>query len=203
MTPAARPLRRAAPATALLIPVALFAVAALPPLGPRLQASLPLHVLVQFPLLVTAGAALGHALARRRGPRDAAEAIAALLLAIGCLAFWMLPRWLDAAVLDARVDALKAASLALLCGLPVGWCWGGLPAVARGVLWANAVSMAFVMGWLYLNAPERLCTTYLLDEQALLGEGMLLLAAGLALFGVIHALRGPSAARHGAQPGSS
>lgn len=196
MAPAVLPLRRAAPPTGLLLPLVLFAAAALPPLAPPLQASLPLHVLVQFPLLVAAGFGAGRAVARRRGPRDAAEAIAALVLAIGCLAFWMLPRWLDAAVLDGRIDALKAVCLALLCGLPAGWCWGALPAVARGVLWANAVSMAVVMGWLYLNAPERLCTTYLLDEQAVLGEGMLMLGAGLALWGVVTALRGP-------QPGSS
>ncbi|WP_137128452.1 hypothetical protein [Roseomonas sp. HF4] len=196
MPPAALPLRPAAQPAALLVPVVLFAAAALPPLAPLLQASLPLHVLVQFPLLVAAGFGAGRTAARRRGPCDVAEAIAALLLAIGCLAFWMLPRWLDAAVLDARVDALKAASLALLCGLPGGWCWGVLPAVARGVLWANGVSMAVVMGWLYLNAPERLCTTYLLDEQAVLGEGMLILGAGLALWGIVAALRGP-------QPGSS
>jgi len=66
-------------------------------------------------------------------------------------------------------------------GAPLALSWPLLPPVARGFVWANLISHAAVLGWLYCAAPNRLCTGYLFDQQAALGAGLLIVAAALLL----------------------
>lgn len=153
------------------------------------------HMLGQIPLLVLAGALLAPR-APLGGPGAQALPVAAVFATGFCLAFWMLPRWFDAAVTDARVDAAKVVTLVLLAGLPLGWAWPRLGAVARGFVWAHVIGMAAVLGVLYLGFPDRLCNNYLESEQFRLGQAMLALAgalslwlAGAVLFGPVPAVR--------------
>jgi hypothetical protein len=59
--------------------------------------------------------------------------------------------------------------------------WPLLPAVARGFIWANLISHAAVLGWLYSVAPNRLCTRYLFDQQATVGLVLLIVAMALLI----------------------
>lgn len=183
--------RRVAVAAGLLL------VTAIPPVAWWWEASLVRHMLMQIPMLILAGIMLGSL--RRPDPaRDAAatargrqaDGIAAVLLGAFTVAFWMLPRWLDAAAGDARVDAVKIVTLVLLAGLPLGWGWPRLGGIARAFFWAQAISMAAVLGVLYLTFPERLCNSYLVSEQPVLGAVMLAVAGILALCGAARALFG-------------
>ncbi|MCC7281765.1 MAG: hypothetical protein IT556_05235 [Acetobacteraceae bacterium] len=186
--------RRLGIALALLLPAVL--------LGGLLKGSLIAHLLVQFPALVIAGVLLGASTARREARAGApttasaatTEGVAAILLAGFCLAFWMLPRWVDAAVLDPWADGAKIASLVLLAGVPLGWGWRRVGPLARAVVWANATSMLLVMGMLYVTFPQRLCNTYLVDQQVALGWAVLTLALALAASGAIRALAGEAIA---------
>ena len=54
-----------------------------------------------------------------------------------------------------------------------------MPPVARGFVWANLISHAAVLGWLYTVAPYRLCTRYLYDQQALVGAALFIVAMAL------------------------
>ncbi|MCL4767043.1 MAG: DUF1404 family protein [Hyphomicrobiaceae bacterium] len=169
----------------------LLVIAVVPPLSAWWEASLVRHLLLQVPMLVLAGLIFGSLLARRSRFLPGSgqmEGVAAVLLAAFCLAFWMLPRWLDAAVADPRVDAAKAGSLVLLAGLPLGWGWSRLRPVARAFIWANAVSMLAAMGVLYLTFPDRLCNNYLASEQPELGRALLGLALVLGLAGAARAM---------------
>lgn len=160
--------------------LALVAVAALPPLAPLLTARLATHVLGQYPLIVAGGALIGARLALARpAPWTAAPA---LLAAVLTLAFWLLPRWIDAAVADPAVAAAKAASLALLAGVPLGWGWAQAGPVLRGFLLANVAAMLAVMGWLQLAVPTRLCNSYLASDQEHYGKALIALA--LIMIGV-------------------
>jgi len=146
---------------------ALIALAALPPTGPLLEARLPTHILGQYPVVIAGGALLGARLARDRpAPWTAAPA---LLAAILTLAFWLLPRWIDASLADPATRVAKVASLAGLAGLPLGWGWVQAGAVLRGFLLANTAAMLAVMGWLLLAVPSRLCNAYQLTDQRLAG----------------------------------
>ena len=156
-----------------------LAAATVPSAAAFWKSSLPLHVLVQYPLILGAGVLCGAAVARRRPHKQGElrlEGLAAVLLGCFVLSFWMLPRWVDAAVLDALIDAAKGASLVLLVGLPWGWGWYQIGSLARGFLAANGISMLFALGILYRSAPVRLCNAYLLDEQSDLGRGMIIIA---------------------------
>lgn len=157
-----------------------LAAATLPSAAAFWKSSLPLHVLVQYPLLLGAGVLCGAAVARRRPYKQGElrlEGLAAVLLGCFVMSFWMLPRWVDAAALDASIDTAKVASLVLLVGLPWGWGWYQMEPLARGFLVANGISMLFALGILYRSAPVRLCSAYLLDEQYDLGLGMIAIAA--------------------------
>ncbi len=166
---------------------ALLALLIAPPLRPWLEASLVGHMLVQIPLLVVAGALLARSLpaAWRRGiGRLDRSGLAGLLLALFVVAYWLLPRNLDAAVLDAGTGWAKIVTLVLLAGLSLGLSARYIPLLVRGVLWVKGTAMFFVMGWLYREAPDRLCNAYLIGEQQLLGN-LMLLVGGVSLLTIL------------------
>lgn len=135
-----------------------------------------IHVLVQLPLLGLAGWVAVRALGL-----TTRYALTALIVALWGLAFWMLPRSIDAALARPLVDAAKFVSLPVLVGAPLALAWDRLHPVLRGFLKANALSMLGVLGYLYLHAPMRICNSYLVNDQERLGVGFLGLAVALAV----------------------
>lgn len=164
---------------AIVAGTALLALAALPPLAPILQSWLPLLVLGQYPLIMLGGLLVGRRLARDR--RAEWTAAPTLVGAAVTLAFWLLPRWIDAALAEPAAGMARSLSLWLLAGAPLGWGWSQAGPLLRGFVLANAASMLAVMGWLQLAVPMRLCNAYLLSDQRLLGTGFLVAAATLIL----------------------
>lgn len=161
----------------------LVAALALPPLRGALEASMTLHMLVQMPLLALAGVLAAHALpphVRTRLYRHAGGALPLALAAMLASSYWMLPRALDAALVDPWAETAKFTSLPLLVGAPLALAWERLGPIGRGFVWTNVFSMLAVLGWLYIAAPVRLCNSYLVGEQASAGWSMVYLA--LALF---------------------
>lgn len=177
-----------------LIGAALLLLLALPPARALLETSMAGHMLIQIPLLVVAGAHLGGNLpASWRAtlhPWDP-HGLTGLLLASFTLTLWMLPRALDAALETPEIAALKFLTLPLLAGAPLRWSWPRLPSVARGALWSKLLSMLGVMGWLYLEAPVRVCNSYLVNDQVMVGRLMLVALAVLAAVLVLRAFWGP------------
>ncbi|WP_019623747.1 hypothetical protein [Thioalkalivibrio thiocyanoxidans] len=158
----------------------LLAVLVLTPLRLWLEASLIGHMLVQIPLLVLAGVLIARSLPeawRVWAGRLDIYGLLGLLLVLFVVVYWLLPRNLDAAVLEAGAGWMKIVTLVLLAGIPLGLTAHRLPLLVRGVLWVKGTAMFFVMGWLYREAPDRLCNAYLLGEQLVLGNLMLGLGA--------------------------
>lgn len=165
------------PAARLALAAALVGLAAA--FRAPLEARAITHVLVQMPMLALAGALIAPLVPLGRG-RWNAGGWACLIAAIGCLAIWMLPRSVDAALSDPRWEAAKFATLPLAFGLPLAAGWARAHPLLRGVAKAQSVSMAGVMAFLYTHAPDRLCNGYLIEDQRVLGWGFLALALGLA-----------------------
>ncbi|MCC7321387.1 MAG: hypothetical protein IT542_10485 [Rubellimicrobium sp.] len=167
-----------------------------PPLAAWWEAGMVRHMLGQIPLLVLAGVLIAPR-GTGQGPGAGADplAIAAVLVAVFCLLFWMIPRWLDAAVGDGRVDAAKIASLVLLAGILPGWAWPRLGLVARAFVWVHVATMFGTLGILYRIAPDRLCTSYLVSEQEGLGFWSLVVAGVMVALGTLAALSGRGLAR--------
>jgi hypothetical protein len=166
--------------------ILICALAALPPLAPMLEASLPSHVLIQLPALALAGALVAGALPqplRTRLDQINGNGAPGMVLAAALLAYWMLPRALDAAIADAGAEAAKLISLPLIGG-GVILSWRRLGFLGRAVVLLNAVSMLLAVGLLLIYSPVRLCNAYLLDGQQAAGNGLAILAGLLACAGV-------------------
>ncbi len=154
-----------------------------------LEADMALHMLVQLPLLAWVGWQLGQALpskvSRCLAPWNF-QGISGLLLASLMMTVWMLPVALDAAINQPLGILAKFLGVPLLLGLPCALSWPQAGFIVRGVFLVELIATLFRTGWLYLAAPVRLCTSYLLDAQQITGQGLL---AGASLILVLLVLR--------------
>jgi hypothetical protein len=162
--------------------LAVLGLLALPPLRHALEAGMTTHMLVQFPLLAMCGAMLAHALlARWRAACDRwnAHGVSGLLAAALVLAVLMIPRVLDLALVDARLETAKWLAL-LLCGASLRISWRPAGVLVQGFFLGNVLPMTVVAGHLFQDTPVRLCNAYLLDDQVRLGQWLVGLAACVA-----------------------
>lgn len=163
--------------------LALGALLAWPTLRLALEATMWRHMVLQFSLLMLAGALLAAALpprARVAVARWNAHGIAGLVLVAGVLAVLMVPRVLDLALRDAGIEAAKCAAL-LGAGAALRLSWHAAGLVVQGFFLGNVLPMMAVVGQLYIDSPLRLCNAYLQGDQARLGQWLIALAALLAL----------------------
>ena len=174
---------RCTPRTQAALGLALCVLLAWPALRHALEASMWRHMVLQFPLLMAAGALLAAALPpRARGAvaRWNAHGIAGLVGVAVVLAVLMVPRVLDLALRDGATEAAKCAAL-VLAGAALRLSWRAAGLVVQGFFLGNVLPMTAVVGQLYIDAPLRLCNAYLLDDQARLGQWLIALAVLLAL----------------------
>lgn len=184
---------------------ALLFVLALPPVRMWFEASMTTHMLIQIPLLSVAGFALAHALSpsQRAALRHLAGGpLPYALIASFASSYWMLPRALDAALVDPLAALAKFASLPLLVGAPLALAWERLGLIGRGFVWTNFFSMLAVLGWLYVAAPVRVCNSYLVGDQHEAGWWMIRLAIALFLAWLagLFVGRAPAGARPATMP---
>ncbi|MDT6964669.1 hypothetical protein QTN24_24430 [Cupriavidus sp. SZY C1] len=165
---------------------ALLGLPALPPLRGLFESSMALLMLALLPGLFAAGCLLPRVLAARWAPRRRARALvrlrphalALLVAASAGYGVWMLP------------IAIDLSRMAWLLGVArdVSVCAAGLAAAlaVRLALWplvlffgGNLVWMGLTFGILFVDAPARLCASYLLDDQRVAGAGLIALSLGL------------------------
>ena len=174
------PLPRAAQQAGL--GAALLVLALLPPARPWLESSMSLHMLAQYPVLMFAGLLLGPATGARLGRRLAAwnaHGISGLTLLAVALAVLMIPRVLDLALTEPRVEAAKVAAL-LLSGAVLRPSWRAAGLLVQGFFLGNVLAMTFTVGTLYQDSSLRLCNAYRLDDQQHLGLALMWAAGTVA-----------------------
>jgi hypothetical protein len=171
----------------------LLCLLALPSARHWLEASMTRHMLVQFPLLALAGAGLVVTLPRRWVVRLSewnGYGISGLLATALLLALLMIPRVLDLALVDGRIELAKFLAL-LFCGAALRLSWQPAGLLVQGFFLGNVLPMTAVVGYLFESSPVRLCNAYLLGDQERLGQGLVWIAAavGLAWFArLVHTL---------------
>ena len=138
------------------------------------------HILVQLPLLICVGYLLVDEKLLRLGEWNKGG-YATLLIAIFTIAFWMLPRSIDAALSSNYIEVLKFITVPLLIGLPLKLGWAQAHPILKGFLKAQAISMLGVAAFIYIHAPVRICVSYLENAQQDLGYGFLYTAIALAV----------------------
>jgi hypothetical protein len=158
-----------------------------------LERDMTMHMIVQLPMLAGIGLAFA-AILRPHEPRWLIGAdwlgIPGLVLAVFASSFWMLPIMLDDALANPAIDLMKFLSLPLLVGAPLGLSWRRMPPLGRAFVWANFIPKIGAIGGRYLAAPERLCAYYRLDQQAIAGWTLIIVAIVLGLLWFIAAFIG-------------
>lgn len=157
-----------------------------PPSSQWLLSRLTTHILGQYILLIAAGVWIGLAIGERVQARW--SAIPLFVTAAGVLAFWLLPRWIDASLNSTTVALFKTVSLVCLVGAAAGIAWRQASQVVKGFVISNGVSMLIIMSWLQQAIPSRLCNAYLISDQRELGTGMAVLAGLVVVAAVGHAI---------------
>lgn len=160
--------------------IAALVILALPPSQKFLEQSMVTHMLVQIPALAVIGWFLAKALpeswSNKLSPWNR-WGITGMAFAIVVMTYWMLPRALDAAVAEWYAELAKFITIPAM-GIALGISWPQLHPIAQGVLKLEFWATFMRLGWLYLDLPDRLCANYLLSDQRVLGQ--LLLLAGSA-----------------------
>jgi len=154
------------------------------------------HMLLQFPLLVASGWMVALAVSHWGSCLDSMDAIDAQgLLAMSfascALAFWMIPTALDLALLSEPVRWAKYSSL-WLTGFLLGRAWRRLSTELEIFFLGMVIWMMATVGMIYQTMSQRLCVSYLLDEQRWAGIGLLaaaMLMSSAALLRVNATLR--------------
>tara|TARA_B100000315_G_C14508925_1_gene556017 strand:+ start:407 stop:1054 length:648 start_codon:yes stop_codon:yes gene_type:complete len=151
----------------------------------QLELTMAGHVLIQLPLLVVCGWLITPSLPSRL--KSSIEkyneyGIPGILIVIFTALFWMLPRSLDAALATPVMEFAKFVTLPTLIGIPLALSWPLMTPVAKGFVIGNLLSMLVVLGWLYAQAPVRLCNYYLINQQQQTGTLLLVITAVIALY---------------------
>ncbi len=167
--------------TEKIAPVAgavLLFVLLTPAVRGTMEGDMALHMLLQFPLILLAGwllAAESPAQTKAWLRQWNHAGICGLLLASIVLMFWMIPRALDMALANRAVECWKFLTL-LLAGAALELSWQSAGMIVRGFFLGNVLPMMMVVGWLYVEAPVRICNSYLTNDQLRAGSGLLALA---------------------------
>lgn len=171
------------PSWSLPTAAALLLLLALPAARHYLEASMTRHMLVQFPLLAFAGFLLAGRLPRRWLPgvnRWNGYGITGLFASALVLALLMIPRVLDLALVDGRIELAKWLAL-ILCGAALRLSWQPAGLLVQGFFLGNVLPMTVVVGYLFESSPVRVCNAYLLDDQERLGQRLIWLSAAIGL----------------------
>jgi hypothetical protein len=160
----------------------LLLVLAAPPIRRATEASMTAHMLVQYPALMLAGGLLVEGLPGRwlhEVQRWNELGITGLVGSALTLAVLMVPRALDLALIDIRVESLKLGAL-ILSGAALRLSWQRAGIVVQVFFLGNVLPMMVVVGTLYQGSATRVCNAYRLDDQKVVGLALICIAVSIA-----------------------
>jgi hypothetical protein len=154
-----------------------------------LEADMARHMLIEFTLLLVAGAGLGSALPRRVDAlleRCNQLGLAGFALASITMTYWMIPAALDAALLHGSAAAAKYANF-VVSGAVLPSSFRAAPLALQAFFVGNLAWMMATAGLIYQNTPQQLCVNYRIDAQSAAGEGLVAAALIIACAWCTHA----------------
>lgn len=167
--------------------LSLLVVLLLPPVRHATESSMTLHMLVQYPALLAAGALMVGPVPQgwQRGlQRWNQLGIAGLLFSAVAMAVLMVPRVLDLVLVDVRVESVKLLVL-VASGAALRLSWQRAGTVIQAFFLGNVLPMVAVVGTLFQDSTTRVCNAYLLDDQQTLGSALVWLAVVIAAMWVL------------------
>lgn len=169
------------------IGIVLYMILIIPLVISKLESIMILHMLVQLPLLITAGWLFGKVIIEKYSTffnKSNANGIPGMLFIVIVTSYWMFPRVMDEA-LDLWTTELFKFIVMPLVGFVLRDSWNKMQGVGKSFIFLNYISMFGLMGWLYLDSPIQLCNNYLETEQKRLGAGFLGITAAMVIH-IIH-----------------
>lgn len=174
---------------------------------------MPLHMLVQMPMLLGAGVAgvyatscamryfratqnrLFDVIARRTvacGKKWNEEwdkyGIVSLTFFLLLSAYWMIPKSLDDVLVSPTAETLKFAGF-FFAGVILPGTMERANRVTQLFFLGNFGWMMAIVGMLYQDTSVRLCNAYLLDDQIIAGQGLVVLSIAIPAFWGLHVIR--------------
>jgi hypothetical protein len=148
-----------------------------------LEGDMARHMLLEFPILLAAGATLGR-IAVDSAPdlfsRGNLYGLTGLAVVSLTLAYWMIPAALDASLRDGWVAGAKYGTLLVSgCLLPASFRLA--PLTVQAFFVGNVAWMTATVGMLYQDTDRQLCLFYRPDMQAATGRGLVGAAATIAV----------------------
>lgn len=172
--------------TANKLPVylAIWLVISTTPAAGYLEANIQSHMIIQLPLLGVIGFLIGGVIITQFGTLtdNKYAGYASVLIALFTTLYWMIPRSLDLALTSAFFAWAKYISIPVLIGMPLAFGWYKVGVIFKGFMIIEFLAMLFRLGWLYKDSPVRLCSSYGLYEQNLLGNYLIVIAFLLSLY---------------------
>ena len=165
--------------------IILYALLIIPPVRNAMESVMIVHMLVQIPLLIFSGWLMADKFQdkfQRFFAKWNGNGIAGILLVIVMTTFWMIPRMLDEALAVWYFELFKFISLPFLAGIPLRNSWKKPGPLAKSFIVFNYISMFGLLAWIYIDAPVRVCNSYLEADQEILGWGFLIITVSLILY---------------------
>lgn len=165
---------------------------AIGPISERLEAQMVLHLLFQLPALVLLGWLAAEMLPQswhQRANQYNHHGLTGVVLITTLGLFWMLPSALDAA-LESDCYALAKVLSMLLIGASWSLTRRCIHPLVKGVFLLELWAMLGRFGYLFKVSPDRLCNNYLLGEQQLVGNILLILSIAIGALWVSRVLFG-------------
>lgn len=157
---------------------ALFALLFFP-LNPWLSLTMPRHQVMQMPAALLLGLALGIAF-RRVNIAAPSWGIAVLVLAMGSLIFWMLPRSIDMAAIHPGLNRLMGANM-LAAGFLIAITLRNMPFEVRIAFPGMLASMLLASGATLRSFSIQVCSSFTIEQQHETGLWLLLIGAALLI----------------------
>lgn len=165
--------------------LALYIFLMLPPVASLAESVMAIHMHMQMNLFVVVGVLFTPYL-QQLCPKFFAKwnsnGIPGILLFLGVIIYWMVPRSMDEALISPAIEIFKFISLPFLAGVPLRDSWNKLGNISRIVTYIILSILFGFMAWLYIAAPTQLCNNYLIIEQKTLGWGFLFLAVSIFVY---------------------
>lgn len=165
---------------------------AIPPWRHLVESSMSLTMLVQLPSLLLAGSLMAEGLLDSRAPewwrRIDTYGLTSWTLVSVVAALWMLPITLDLALLHSAWEVAKIIGW-VVAGVASRLAWSRTSLGVKTFFLGNLAWMTTVVGLLYIESEQRLCVSFLLEDQLWAGRGLVCYGGAMVLLVMEQALR--------------
>ncbi|MGO4477956.1 hypothetical protein AB4Z32_17045 [Massilia sp. 2TAF26] len=147
-----------------------------------LEASMARHMLVQLPALFIAGWLMfGHTNLIKFFAKIDAHGLTSFVFILSVSSYWMIPRALELSIRSSSYETAKFITI-IFAGALTPSALKRANQIVQLFFLGNFCAMAAIFGLLYQDQFKQLCNAYTVDDQALAGVGLVIIACTIPLF---------------------